>query len=104
MTRLETEKATAIAQRKPEPLRTKAAQMTDTYEQIHVGTEKVDVDEIKAKLSTAIAAKEALMILPHSSDIAERLDEEILTLRRTLTDQRPLCEQQANIQGVIARG
>ena len=80
----------------------KAAQMTDTCEQM--GTEKVDVAEVKAKLSTALAGKEAIMIGPHSSDIAERLDQEILTLRRSLTDQRPLCEQLAGVQGVIARG
>ena len=39
MTRLEREKATDIVQRKPEPLRTKEAQMTDTCEQIQMGTE-----------------------------------------------------------------
>ena len=59
----------------------KAAQMTRTCEQVQMGTEKVDVAEMKAKLSTALAAKEALMIGPHSSDIAERLDQEILILR-----------------------
>ena len=69
-------------------------------EQVHVGVEKDDLAEMKAKLSTALAAKEALMIGPHSTDIANRLDQEILTLRRALTDQRPL----AGIQGVIARG
>ena len=58
----------------------KAAQMTDTCEQVQMGTETVDAAEMKAKLSTALAAKEALMIGPHSSDIAERLDQEILTL------------------------
>ena len=78
-------------------------QMTDTCEQVHVGAEKYDLAEMKAKLSTALAAKEALMIGPHSTDIANRLDQEILTLRRALTDQRPLGEQLAGIQGVIAR-
>ena len=52
----------------------KAAQMTDTCEQVHVGTKKDDLPEMKAKLSTALAAKEALMIGPHSTDIANRLD------------------------------
>ena len=32
------------------------------------------------------------MIGPHSTDIANRLDQEILKLRRALTDQRPLGE------------
>ena len=82
----------------------KAAKMTDTCEQVHIGAEKDDLAEMKAKLSTALAAKEALMIGPHSTDIANRLDQEILTLRRALTDQRPLGEQLAEIQGVIARG
>ena len=82
----------------------KAAQMTDTCEQVLVGTERVDAAEMKAKLSTALLAKEALMIRPHSSDVAERLDQEILPLRRALTVQRPLGEQLAGIQGVIARG
>ena len=73
-------------------------------EQVHVGVEKDDLAEMKAKLSTALAAKEALMIGPHSTDIANRLDQEILTLRRALTDQRPLGEQLAGILGVIVRG
>ena len=41
----------------------KAAQMTDTCEQVHVGAEKDDLAETKAKLSTALGAKEALMIV-----------------------------------------
>ena len=44
------------------------------------------------------------MIGPHSADIAKRLDQEIHTLRRTLTDQRPFGKQLAGVQGVIARG
>ena len=78
--------------------------MTDTCEQVHVGAEKDDLAEMKAKLSTALAAKDALLIGPHSTDIANRLDQEILTLRRALTEQRTLGEQLAAIQGVIARG
>ena len=71
----------------------KAAQMTNTCEQVHVGAEKDNLAETKATLSTALAAKEALMIGPHSTDIANRLH--ILKLRRALTDQRPLGEQLA---------
>ena len=82
----------------------KAAQTTGTCEQVHVGAEKDDLAEMKAKLSTALEAKEALMIGRHSTDNANRLDQEILTLRRAVTDQRPLGEQLAGIQGVIARG
>ena len=41
------------------------------------------------------------MIGPHSRICH---DQETLTLRRALTDQRPLGEQLAGIQGVIARG
>ena len=78
--------------------------MTDTCEQVHVGAEKDDLAQMKAKLNTALAAKEALMIGPHSTGIVNRLDQEILTLRRALTDQRPLGEQLAGLQGVIARG
>ena len=70
----------------------------------HCHSLEFDLAETKAKLSTALAAKEALMIGSHSSDIANRLDQEILALRRALTDQRPLGEQLAGIQGVIARG
>ena len=59
---------------------------------------------MKVKLSTALAAKEALMIGPHSSDILERHGQEILTLRRALTDRPPLGEKLAGVHDVTARG
>ena len=93
--RLERAKATKAAPMLQESLWTKQHRWP-TCEQVQMGAETVDVAWMKAKLSTALAAKEALMIGPHSSDIAERLDQEMLNLRRALT------EQLAGVQSVIA--
>ena len=89
-------KSSADVAKKARAAANKAAQMTDTCEQVHVG------DESEAEHSPR--GQGALMIGPHSSDIANRLDKEILALRRALTDQRPLGEQFVGIQGVITRG